>query len=117
MASLYSAPNPNKRAKYYPLWRHVPKVARCGGGGSWEWKCTLCNGLFKGSYPRVKAHLLHETRKGVDSCLATRDPIKRRKYQAEKDDADRTRDLRIVLEVRKKGPHRHKETPNSGHII
>ena len=57
MASLDSAPKPNKRAEYYPLWRHVQKVAKCGGGGSGEWKCTLCNDLFKGSYPRVKAHL------------------------------------------------------------
>ena len=121
MASLDLAPKPNKRVEYYFLWSHVQKVAKCGGSDSWEWKCTLCNGLFKGSYPRVKAHLLHETEKGVDSCPVTRDPVERRKYHAEKDEADKTKrrqdmlsnvappaptsDLRIVQEVRKRrGP-------------
>ena len=126
MASPNSVPKPNKRVEYYPLWRHVQKVARCGGGGSWEWKCTLCSGLFKGSYPRVKAHLLHETGKGVDSCPVTRDPVERRKYHTKQDEADRTKrrhdmlsnaappaptsDLRIVQEARKRrGPQQIQE--------
>ena len=64
-ASFPPLPKPNKRADYYPLWRHVKKISRILGGGSWEWRCTLCNGLYKGSYPRVRAHFLHEIGKGL----------------------------------------------------
>jgi hypothetical protein len=35
-------PRANKRIDYYPLWRHVTKVSRIPGGGSWEWICNLC---------------------------------------------------------------------------
>jgi len=84
-----SIPKPNKRGDYYPLWRHVQKISRCGGGGSWEWRCNLCHLLYKGSYPRVKAHLLHDAGKGVEHCSKTIDPVERRKYQSEQDEADR----------------------------
>ena len=83
------APNSNKRVECYPLWAHVQKIAKCGGGGSWEWRCTLCNLSYKGSYPRVKAHLLHETGKGIEGCQKTSDPSDRRKYEIEQDEADR----------------------------
>ena len=76
-------PKPNKRDDYYPLWRHVKKISRIPGGGSWEWRCTLCNGLYKGSYPRVRAHFLHEIGKGVDSCTKTSDLGERRKFENE----------------------------------
>lgn len=45
--------------------------------------------LYKGSYPRVKAHLLHDARKGIEHCTKTNDPIEKRKYQSEQDEADR----------------------------
>jgi hypothetical protein len=52
----------SRQQKYYPLWRHVTKVkAMAVGGALWEWKCNLCkkDKTFKGSYRRVKAHILH----------------------------------------------------------
>ena len=88
MASPDLAPKPNKRAEYYPLWRHVQKISRCGGGGSWEWRCNLCHLPYKGSYPRVKAHLLHDTGKGIEHYSKTNDPVERRKYQSEHDEVD-----------------------------
>ena len=90
-ATFPPLPKANKRADYYPLWRHVKKIARIPGGGSWEWRCTLCNGLYKGSYPRVRAHFLHETGKGVDSCMKTSDPGERRKFEDEQQEADRVK--------------------------
>ena len=84
-----SIPKPNKRADYYPLWRHVQIISRCGGGGSWEWRCNLCKSQYKGSYPRVKAHFLHESGKGIENCPKTNDPVERRKYQSEQDEADK----------------------------
>ena len=127
--ALVSAPKPNKRADYYPLWAHVEKLTRCGGGGSWEWRCNLCKSLYKGSYPRVKAHFLHETGKGVEGCPKTNDPNERRKYQIEQDEADRVKrrhdqlanasiqppntEPRIVLEARKRKATQQQEVQPS----
>ena len=90
-ASCPPLPKPNKRAAYYPLWRHVKKISRIPGGGSWEWRCTLYNGLYKGSYPRVRAHFLHEIGKGVDSCTKTSDLGERRKFENEQQEANRVK--------------------------
>ena len=87
--ALASAPRVNKRAEYYPLWAHVQKIAKCGGGGSWEWRCTLCKLPYKGSYPRIRSHFLHETGKGIEGCQKTSDPSDRRKYEIEQDEVDR----------------------------
>jgi hypothetical protein len=69
----------------------VTKLQKCGGGGSWEWRCTLCNNTYKGSYPRVKAHLLHGGGQGILGCTKTSDPLVRRAYQREQDEADGTK--------------------------
>jgi hypothetical protein len=55
--SLAPISESNKKNDFYPLWRHVKKIAQIPGGGSWEWECNLCHQLYKGSYPRVKEHL------------------------------------------------------------
>ena len=83
-----SSPKSNPRVEYYPLWKHVQKLQKCGGGGSWEERCNLCNNSYKGSYPRVKAHLLHEGGQGIASCTKTTNPLMRRAYQREQDEAD-----------------------------
>jgi hypothetical protein len=73
----------SRQQEYYPLWRHVTKVKAMGvGGGSWEWRCNLCkkDRNFKGSYTRVKAHILHE-RKGIEGCHHTLDPQVRDRFQ------------------------------------
>jgi hypothetical protein len=81
-------PRANKRTDYYPLWRHVTKVSRTPGGGSWEWICNLCHKPYKGSYPRVKAYFLPDLGKGVDCCPKTIDLEERRKYEMEQEEAD-----------------------------
>ena len=114
-AAATSSPRANPRAEYYPLWRHVTKLQRCGGGGSWEWRCNLCNNTYKGSYPRVEAHLLHGGGQGISGCTKTSDPLVRRAYQREQDEANGTRrrhdeltqapsniEPRIVAEARKR---------------
>ena len=116
--ALASAPKSNKRDENYPLWAHVQKLSKCGGGGSWEWRCTLCKSQYKGSYPRVRAHFLHDTRKGIEGCPKTSDPTERRKYEVEQEEVDKLKrrndqlanasiqppntELRIVLEARKR---------------
>eukprot|EP00253_Pinus_taeda_P002383 PITA_02383 len=125
-AAASSSLRANPRAKYYPLWRHVTKLERCAGGGSWEWRCNLCNNLYKGSYPRVKAHLLHGGGQGIVGYTKTTDPLARRAYQREQDEVDGTKrrhdDLtqapsniepRILAEARKRrvGPTQQHEQP------
>ena len=113
-----SAPKSNKRVEYYPLWAHVQKIAKCGGGGSWDWRCTQCKLSYKGFHPRVRLHFLHETTKGIEGCQKTSDPSDRRKYEIEQDEVDRLKRRhdqlgnffvqplnikpRIVLEARKR---------------
>jgi len=123
IAAASSSPRANPRAEYYLLWRHVTKIQRCVGGGSWEWRCNLCNNSYKGSYPRVKAHLLHGGGHGISGCTKTADPLARRAYQREQDEANGTKrrydDLtqapciepRIVAEARKRraGPTQQHE--------
>jgi hypothetical protein len=56
-----------------------------GSGGSCEWRCNLCNSgkIYKGSYIRVRAHVLHEVIKGVDACAHTRNSKVRAKFDKE----------------------------------
>ena len=53
-----------------PLWNYVTKSdVSIEGGGNVGFVCNYCNASFKGSYSRVKAHLLKLSRQGIRSCL------------------------------------------------
>ena len=42
-----------------PLWRYVTREAKLGkGGGNVAFQCNFCRQIYRGSYYRVKAHLL-----------------------------------------------------------
>jgi hypothetical protein len=71
-ATISDAPNttstqeddPNK-----PLWRYVTRKEKIGsGGGNWSFECCYCKDTFKGSYSRVKAHLLQITGQEIKIC-------------------------------------------------
>jgi hypothetical protein len=81
--SLPPTPNPTRRMTSILFGGMLRRLHKFLGGGSWEWECNLCHQPYKGSYPRVKAHLLQELGKGVDSCKKTSDPKKREKYEKE----------------------------------
>ncbi|XP_059659219.1 uncharacterized protein LOC132306039 [Cornus florida] len=52
-----------------PLWNYVTQLEKIGGGGgNFLFKCHFCNNEFKGSYTRVKAHLLQNTGMGIRIC-------------------------------------------------
>ncbi|KAH9314484.1 hypothetical protein KI387_023111 [Taxus chinensis] len=72
MATTSSASSGQSLAKDFdpnsPLWRHVTIVQQLAGGGCFEWKCNDCDGLFKGSYSRVKSHLCAITGNGIRVC-------------------------------------------------
>jgi hypothetical protein len=108
VSSTPRAAEVSKQQEYYPLWRHVTKVKAMGvSGGSWEWKCNLCkkDKTFKGSYTRVKAHILHEG-KGIEGCPHTLDLQVRDRFHKEHDDAQKIKDNRakIVMHSSRKHP-------------
>ncbi|TXG48662.1 hypothetical protein EZV62_024537 [Acer yangbiense] len=52
-----------------PLWKYVTKLERVGkGGGNISYRCNFCQTIYKGSYYRVKSHLLKIKGCGVASC-------------------------------------------------
>ncbi|KAD2805800.1 hypothetical protein E3N88_39177 [Mikania micrantha] len=51
-----------------PLWDYVSKIEKQGGGGTWKFKCNLCNEIRQGSYPRFRAHLLGIKGSGISIC-------------------------------------------------
>ncbi|KAG6496308.1 hypothetical protein ZIOFF_044169 [Zingiber officinale] len=62
---------------YSPLWKFVTKVEKAVGGGNVTWSCNICTKVCKGSYLRVKAHLLKQKGAGIAGCTAvTMDQMK-----------------------------------------
>ena len=52
-----------------PLWRYFTREAKLGKeGGNVDFQCNFCRQIYKGSYYRVKAHLLKIKGAGVASC-------------------------------------------------
>ncbi|XP_075659254.1 uncharacterized protein LOC142629158 [Castanea sativa] len=52
-----------------PLWKYVTKLEKAAaGGGNVTFKCNYCEKTFKGSYSRVKAHLLKLSNCGIQPC-------------------------------------------------
>ena len=54
-----SSDQQNNQDDNAPLWRYVTREAKLGkGGGNVAFQCNFCRQIYKGSYYRVKAHLL-----------------------------------------------------------
>ena len=51
-----------------PLWRYVTKLEKGPTRGNCTFQCNYCMQIFKGSYYRVKAHLLRMTGHGIKVC-------------------------------------------------
>ncbi|TXG61213.1 hypothetical protein EZV62_012576 [Acer yangbiense] len=52
-----------------PLWRCVTKLDKMGRGrGNISFQCNFCMNVYKGSYCRVKSHLLKIKGGGIASC-------------------------------------------------
>ncbi|XP_075499728.1 uncharacterized protein LOC142538252 [Primulina tabacum] len=52
------------------LWKFVTKIEKGAGGGNVTWSCNICTKVCKGSYSRVKAHLLKLKGLGIAGCVA-----------------------------------------------
>ena len=52
-----------------PLWKYVKKLERVEiGRGCTVFQCNYCQKIFRGSYSRVKYHLLKMSGNGIISC-------------------------------------------------
>ena len=57
-----------------PLWKYVTKLEKARvGGGNLVFRCNYCEKTFKGSYLRVKAHLLKLSKFGIQPCAKVGD--------------------------------------------
>ena len=64
-----SSDQQNNQDDNAPLWRYVTREAKLGkGGGNVAFQCNFCRQIYKGSYYRVKAHLLKIKGAVVASC-------------------------------------------------
>ena len=54
--------------KKNPLWNHVVLLEKASSGGNAVWKCKYCSLEYRGSYSRVKSHLLRITGGGIKIC-------------------------------------------------
>ena len=55
--------------KKNPLWKHV-LLEKAVTGGNVVWRCKYSNLEYKGSYSRIKSHLLRITGCGIKICIA-----------------------------------------------
>ncbi|KAL5824488.1 hypothetical protein ACOSQ3_020551 [Xanthoceras sorbifolium] len=65
------APNSSQSALkvHAPLWQYVTKIEKMGkGGGNTLFQCNFCQRIYKGSYCRVKSHLMKIKGGGIASC-------------------------------------------------
>ena len=57
-----------------PLWKYAIKLEKAsGGGGNVTFRCNYCEKTFKGSFSRVKAHLLKLFNFGIQPCAKVGD--------------------------------------------
>ncbi|CAL5410945.1 unnamed protein product [Camellia sinensis] len=69
MGSLGSiSGTPMEEDDHAPLWCYVTKLEKLGGGGNTRFKCNYCQQEYRGSYFRVKAHLLKLSGNGIRVC-------------------------------------------------
>ena len=64
-----SSDQQNNQDDNAPLWRYVTREAKLGKrGGNVAFQCNFCRQIYKGSYYRVKAHLMKIKGAGFASC-------------------------------------------------
>jgi hypothetical protein len=97
-------PSPNRIKMIFCVFVLIKKINFCFC--VLEWKCNFCkkDRTFKGSYTRVKAHILHEG-KGIEGCSHTLDLQVRDRFQKEHDDAKKVEDNRAKIAMHGSSKH------------
>ncbi|KAG2279757.1 hypothetical protein Bca52824_050977 [Brassica carinata] len=69
MTSHGASDNVDNASEEAPLWNYVTKLNKSGvKGGTWKFKCNICNEDRQGSYSKVRAHLLGIKNQGIVVC-------------------------------------------------
>ena len=78
-----------------PLWKYVTKLEKTSvGGGNVAFRCNYCEKTFKGSYSRVKAHLLKLSNFGIQPCAKVGDEYQNEMQKLEDAYEESTRRLK-----------------------
>ena len=88
--------------KKNPLWNHVVLLEKASSGGNAVWKCKYCTVEYRGSYSRVKSHLLRITGNGIKICpRVTKSVLGQLKNEVAKaaDDTDKSKPKDVPLPV------------------
>ena len=79
-----------------PLWAYVTLIQdKKAGKGNASWRCNYCNGIYKGSYFRVRSHLLREKGNGITMCSAVTNEYLEEMKQIEKDANERAKKVQV----------------------
>ena len=66
------------------LWKYVTKLEKASGSSGYVvFRCNYCEKVFKGSYSRVKAHILELPNYGIQSCVKVVDEYRMEMQQLE----------------------------------
>ena len=84
----------------FPLWRFVTILDKAvgGGGGNTVFSCNYYRDVFKGSYSRVRAHLLKNQKYGVKVCykVSTECLAEMHQIEDESQEADQRKKPKLV---------------------
>ena len=95
-ASLTSTFATGKSESSGALWAYVTVLQdKKSGGGNVNWRCNFCNGTYKGSYFRVKSHLLREKGNGIAICTQVTNDYLEEMKQIERESIERTKSVQV----------------------
>ena len=116
-----SSDQQNNQDDNAPLWRYVTREAKLGkGGGNVAFRCNFCRQIYKGSYYRVKAHLLKIKGAGVASCtkVTNENLVEMRKVVEEAEQRVKQSNLkRVPLPTSSSGTSNFENFPSSASAI
>ncbi|KAJ1443109.1 Ribonuclease H-like superfamily [Sesbania bispinosa] len=81
-----------------PLWAYVTMLQnKKGGGGNASWRCNYCNIIYKGSYFRVKSHLLKEKGHGIAICSQVSNDCLEEMKKIEREAIEKSKPVHVPL--------------------
>lgn len=81
-----------------PLWAYLTLVQnKKEGKGNASWSCNYCNGTYKGSYFRVKSHLLKEKGNGIAVCSQISNEYLAEMKQLDRQASEKSKPIQVPL--------------------
>ncbi|KAJ1381854.1 Zinc finger, BED-type [Sesbania bispinosa] len=81
-----------------PLWAYVTMLQnKKEGGGNASWRCNYCNIIYKGSYFRVKSHLLKEKGHGIAICSQVSNDCLEEMKKIEREAMEKSKPVHVPL--------------------